>query len=541
MEEILGKQYINVDRLGGYMVIRELVDGKESLRKEKIHPCAFKATSKNTEWLDFRGECHVDEHWFDSTGDLNRFLEENKEWEDEIYGCNDLVIQYIWNENYDEKDTSKLKISFLDIEVCTRQKVGDEWVDGGFPEAKDARFPINAICDYRSDDKTYHVFTTAPGWTKKDSQLKYAEEVEYVYCKNEVELLRKWLSFWMANYPHIVTGWNVKLFDIPYIVNRLNNLFGEKAAKNALSPWKAINARVEKTTFGGSIGYYDIVGISILDYLDLYKKYRFVPREKYTLDYISRCENPEDVKLRFEGTHGSLYYDDPKFFVDYNIQDVRCVVCFERDLQFISLAAYLSYFSGINFEDSFSPVKVWETLIYRHGMENHKVVPWKFKDREIHKEHYEGAYVHSPVPGLKKCIASFDFTSLYPSIMRLWNTGDDVHKKGEERTKLKSELMEILQTSSECRPMFEEISKTGIFNEFYINNDMPETVVKWLKKKGVSLSTNCEFFDVTRKSIIIELISTLFKERKADKKEAFKYKHLAQDAKDELAKRGIMI
>ena len=89
--------------------------------------------------------------------------------------------------------------------------------------------------------------------------------------------------------------------------------------------------------------------------------------------------------------------------------------------------------------------------------------------------------------------------------------------------------------------MFEEISKTGIFNEFYINNDMPETVVKWLKKKGVSLSTNCEFFDVTRKSIIIELISTLFKERKADKKEAFKYKHLAQDAKDELARRGISI
>ena len=536
----MGRQYVNVARAGGFILARELVDGKECMKREKVHPVAFRTTSKKTEWRSFRDDCYLDEHWFDSVGDLNRFLDDNKEWENEVYGCNDLVIQHIWNAEYDEKDTSRLNISFLDIEVCTRQKVGDEWIDGGFPEAKDARFPINAICDYRSNDKIYHVFTTAPEWTPEKSQLKYCDQVEYIYCKSEVELLRKWLNFWMKSYPHIITGWNVKTFDIPYIVNRLNNLFGEKAAKNALSPWKMINARVEKTPFG-SIDWYDVVGISILDYLELYKKYRFVPREKYTLDYISRCENPEDVKLRFEGTHGSLYYDDPAFFVDYNIQDVRCVVCFERDLQFISLAAYLSYFSGINFEDSFSPVKVWETLIYRHGMERHMVVPWKFKDREIHKEHYEGAYVHSPVPGLKKCIASFDFTSLYPSIMRLWNTGDDVHKKGEERTELKNEFMNLLGSSEECRPMLEEISKTGIFNEFYIEHDMPQVVTEWLQDKGVSISTNCEFFDVTRTSIIIELISTLFKERKADKKEAFRLKHLAQDAKEELAKRGVSV
>ena len=536
----MGRQYISVERSGGYFLVRELKDGKEMLRREKITPVVFKATSKKTEWKDFYGKVNLDEKWLDGTGDLSKFLEKNQEWRDEIFGCSDLVSQYLWHSQYDEKDTSKLLVSYLDIEVCTRYKAGDEWVDGGFPEARDARFPVNAICDYRSDDQTYHVFTTAAGWTKEGSRLKYADQVNYVYCRNENELLRKWLQFWMSKPPHIVTGWNVKTFDIPYIVNRLTNLFGEKAA-SAVSPWKKITEREEKNAFGNGVPYYSVAGISILDYLDLYKKYRFVPREKFTLDFISRCENPDEAKLHFQGTHGSLYYDDPVFFVDYNIQDVRCVVCFERDLQFISLAAYLSYFAGVNFEDNYSPVKVWETLIYRKAMENHLVVPWKFKDREIKKESYEGAYVHPPVPGLKKCIASFDFTSLYPSIMRLWHTGDDVHFKGQERERLKQGLMKVLEENAECRPMLEEIAKTGTFTDFYIQNDMPKPVTEWLRREQVSLSMNCEFFDVARNSVMTDLISTLFKERKADKKESFRLKHLAQDCRDELARRGIEV
>ena len=535
----MGKQYINVERSGSFFLIRELVDGKEAFRKEKIRPVIYRATSRKTNWKDFYGKGYVDERRLKDTAELSKYLEQNSEWRDELCGCSDLVLQYLWEGQYDEKDTSRLKVSYLDIEVCTRSKVGDEWVDGGFPDAKDARFPVNAICDYRTNDQTYHVFTTAQGWTREKSKLKYADQVECVCCKSEVELLGKWMQFWMAHPPHIVTGWNVKTFDVPYLVNRMSNLFGEGRAK-CISPWKKVVEREEKTAFG-SVPWYQILGVSILDYLDLYKKYRFVPREKFTLDFISRCENPDEAKLRFEGTHGSLYYDDPVFFVDYNIQDVRCVVCFERDLQFISLACYLSYFAGVNFEDSYSPVKVWETLIYREAMSRNLVVPWKFRDRDVKKESYEGAYVHPPVPGLKKCIASFDFTSLYPSIMRLWHTGDDVHKKGPERERLRQELMQVLSENEECAPMLKEIAETGIFTEFYIRSEMPKAVTKWLQEKNLSLSMNCEFFDIQRPSVVTDLITMLFKERKADKKESFRLKHLAQDAKDELARRGIEV
>ncbi len=125
--------------------------------------------------------------------------------------------------------------------------------------------------------------------------------------------------------------------------------------------------------------------------------------------------------------------------------------------------------------------------------------------------------------------------------MRLWYTGDDVHQKGEDRQKLYDGLLNVMKNDTECKEMYKEILQTGIFNEYYINNDIPKSVTKYLKEKGVSLTTNCEFFDVTRKSVMIDLITKLFKERKADKKTSFNYKHKAQDIAEELERRGVKI
>jgi len=99
----------------------------------------------------------------------------------------------------------------------------------------------------------------------------------------------------------------------------------------------------------------------------------------------------------------------------------------------------------------------------------------------------------------------------------------------------------VMKNDKECTEMYKEIIQTGIFNEYYINNDIPVSVTEYLKENGVSLTTNCEFFDVTRKSIMIDLIAKLFKERKADKKTSFNYKHEAQDIAEELEKRGVKI
>ena len=364
--------------------------------------------------------------------------------------------------------------------------------------------------------------------------VKSIEDLNDVYEMYDIETSTHYF------YANGIKTHNCKLFDIPYIVNRIKILFGNDIACR-LSPFNTIESKEVAGGFGNKLSTYEILGVSIIDYLDLYKKYRNVPREKYTLDFISRAENPEEHKLEFKGTHGSLYYDNPRFFVDYNIQDVRCVVCFENKLQLLQLATNLSYFSNINFEDNFSPIKIWETVISKTCLDNNIVIPMRFKTPE--KKPYEGAYVHEPVTGLKGCVASFDYTSLYPKIMELFYIGADVHCRNEEKTRLYEGLLKTLEndTSSEAKEMLSEIKMTGIFNEFYMKNDMPKSVTNFLQNNEVSLTTNCEFYKVSRKSIFVSLITKLFNERKSDKKTSFMYKHKAQEIKDELKKRGIIL
>ena len=531
------KQYCNVARYKNQIFVRELVEGVEQRRKVKFRPSLFQSTTEKTDWQNFYGDGYVERRTFDSPFEMKNFVEEFKSIPNEVWGNTDIVSQFIYEGGYDTTDAQNIKVSYLDIEVCTREKINGQWIDGGFPDAQNASFPINAICDYRPYKKKYYVFTTAKGWTPKKSQLKYADEVEYIYCPSEDVLIEKWMRFWESDYPHINSGWNNKSFDIPYIINRLKRLKGEEFA-NRISPWRVLTEKKSVGKFGQDIISYEILGIGIVDYLDLYQKYRYVPREKYTLDYISRCELPDEHKLEFKGTHGSLYYDDPVFFVDYNIQDVRCVVKFEEKLQFMNLIIFLSYYSGINFEENFSPIKIWETLIYRTAADKGIVIP--MKPENVAKEPDEGAYVHDPVPGLKGAIASFDFTSLYPSLMRLYYIAPDVHQTGQKKAKLYTGLMDTLRSdkSNEATEMFKEIMETGIFNSYYVNHDLPESVTKFLQGNKVSLATNCEFYNIERESIFIRLIADLFAGRKSDKKQSFNYKHKAQDIEQELEKRG---
>ena len=534
------KQYVNVARYKSNLLVREIVNGQEVKRKVKFSPHLYQRCNKNeSDFKDFFGG-YVKRLQFDNQFEMKEYVDLYSSMENELWGTLDIIPQFIFEEQYDTFDLKNVKISSLDIEVCTRYKDNGNWVDGGFPNAHDAAFPINAICDYRYDTDKYYVFTTAAGWSKEKSILKYSDQIEYIYCSSELQLVKKWINFWCKNTPHIITGWNVLTFDIPYIINRIKFLFTMEDIKY-LSPWQIVNQKQVKNKFGEFESSYDIVGIAILDYIDLYKKYRYKPREKYTLDYISRCEIPEEPKLEFEGTHGSLYYDNPVYFVDYNVHDVRCVNRFENKMHFIDLVVHLSYYANINFADNYSPIKIWENLIYKRCMENGIATPMRFHTPV--KQPYEGAYVHDPKPGLKGTIASFDYTSLYPKIMEQWYIGSDVHITGENKSKLYEEFISILKNSKDplCKEMLSEIQTTGIFLNYYIEHDIPKEVTEFLQKKGVSLAVNCEFYDITKKSQFVGLITQLFNERKSDKKKSFEYAHKAEDIRLELEKRGIKV
>jgi len=66
--------------------------------------------------------------------------------------------------------------------------------------------------------------------------------------------------------------------------------------------------------------------------------------------------------------------------------------------------------------DAFSPIQMLEATLSRHAYQRKQVFPkvWDKKERSS----FEGAFVFEPIPDLYGWVASFDFASLYPSIMR---------------------------------------------------------------------------------------------------------------------------
>ena len=89
---------------------------------------------------------------------------------------------------------------------------------------------------------------------------------------------------------------------------------------------------------------------------------------------------------------------DYQKFLEYNIRDVELVGLLEEKLRLIELAISLAYDSGINYEEVFSPVRVWDATIFNHlRKENIVVPPANHNDKE---GEYEGAYVKKPQVGM---------------------------------------------------------------------------------------------------------------------------------------------
>jgi DNA polymerase elongation subunit (family B) len=393
--------------VGDHFLVRGYENGKHFMTREKFYPTLFVPSKKNTEYKTLNGES-VEPIQPGTVRECREFIKKYNDVQGfSIHGNDRYIYQYI-SETYPEDevkfDINKIKVTTIDIEVAS---------ENGFPDVESAAEEVLLITI--QDYNTKQIRTWGLGkFNNQQSNVKYRS------FTNEHDLLNDFINWWMIeeNTPEVITGWNSELYDIPYLVRRIDRVLGEKLMKR-MSPWGLVT---ESETFisGRKHICYDIGGISQLDYLNLYKKFTYKAQESYRLDHIANVELGSKKLDHSEfDTFKDFYTKGWQKFVEYNIIDVELVDRLEDKMKLIELALTMAYDAKANYADVFSQVRMWDTIIYNYLKKRNIVIPPNVRSDKDSK--YAGAYVKEPIPGVYDWVVNFDLNSLYPHLIMQYN------------------------------------------------------------------------------------------------------------------------
>jgi len=397
---------------------RGINNGRRVKQKIEYSPTLYFPTNKNTERRSLQGDV-LEPKSFGSIREAKEFIKRYEEVQNfKMFGNTRLEYAYIADtqKGVIDWDIKDLDIAIIDIEVGS---------ENGFPDPATASEPVTAVAVKRLN-KRLSVYGCGDFDNTRD-------DVDYIKCQDEYTLLKTFLMDWEANTPDIMSGWNIKFFDIPYLHNRMQRILGPDLTKK-LSPWNNIAER-EKIIKGKKQITYEIFGISCLDYIELYRWYAPAGKsqESYKLDHIASVElgtNKLDYS-EYDNLH-QLYKLNYQKFIEYNIKDVELIVDLEDKLKLIELAATLAYDTKTNFEDVFAQTRMWDSLINCYLMEQKIIVPPK--ERKEKDSAFEGAYVKEPQVGKHDWVASFDLNSLYPHLLIQYNISPETIIEPHEYT-----------------------------------------------------------------------------------------------------------
>ena len=483
--------YTNVQMVGNNILVRGIDNGERVMFKEEFSPTLFVKSNKESKYKTLEGE-NVEPIKPGTIRDCREFY---KKYEDvdgfKIYGNDRFIFQYI-SEKYPENeikfDIKNINLVTIDIEVQA---------EDGFPDPESCSEELLTIS--MQDYSTKKIIT----WGRKP-YTPTQDNVTYHYYPDEIDMLNSFIYHWNKNPPEVVTGWNCRLYDIPYICGRIDRIMGTKKMK-LLSPWGLVT-KDEIYINGRKFNVFDIAGVTTLDYLELYKKFTYTNQESYRLDYIAQVELGQKKLDHSEfDTFKDFYRGNWKKFVDYNIVDVELVDRLEDKMKLIELALTMAYDAKVNYVDVMYQVRMWDTIIYNYLKKRDIVVPQK--DSSEKSDRFEGAYVKQPKPGVYDYVVSFDLNSLYPHLMMQYNISPET-------------LMEEKHPSA----TIDRILNKEITFEMY---------------KDYAVCANGAMFRKDIKGFMPELMEKMYKDRKVFKGKMLKSKQMLVDIEAEIKKRGL--
>lgn len=405
----------------------------------------------------------------------------------------------------------------------------------GFPDPEEAICPICMISIYNS--KINKIFTF--GLKDYDGNLHQESWFRYIRCANEQDLLNKFFNFMYKTSPDIITGWNINKFDFPYIINRVIRLYSDKQGElmdkgkeflSLLSPIKQINYW-KKTTIDDvtkqevSRTFLDIAGISILDYIELYKQYSLERVESFSLDYISKHEL-EKGKIEYTEYKNltNLYHFNYNLYLEYNVVDVKRVKQIHEKLDYFSLVQSLSLLAKCPMKFCGAVTHVSEGAIATYCRRNNLCLPFAYNDGT--KEDFKGGDVKEPQVGLYDWLIDLDITSSYPTHMIALNMGPEtyvgcitsVEIDGERINP--SEMQVVEYTSKRSFPPFLLLKENYDF--IFINNEKLDAFNKALKQGRYTIAPNGVIFSTSKPGLIASIEKYLFGKRKDVKEKQYK-------------------
>jgi DNA polymerase elongation subunit (family B) len=482
--------YTNVQVFGNNILYRGILNGKRVKEKVEYSPSLYIPSKKITNFTSLDGD-YLDQKIFGSLRDARDYIKQFDGVSNapKIYGQTRFEYAYIADQHHGmvDYDFEKVSIAVIDIEVGSPD-------GGGFPDPYQANAPITAIGIKYLNGPMY-VFGCGDYETK-------GTEI-YVKCRDEHSLCKQFMELWKAHCPDILTGWNTKFFDEPYIINRFRKILGEDATKK-LSPWGYIGER--KTVINGrQMIAYNIMGVESLDYIELYKWYApsGKSQESYKLESIAQVELGEG-KLSYDEYDNifDLYKYDFQKYIEYNIKDIELIVKMEEKLKLLELAVTLAYDTKTNFSDVFAQTRMWDSLTYAYLFEKGIIVPPRVvKDKD---SAFEGAYVKEVQVGKHDWVASFDLNSLYPHLMMQYNISPETLIEPENYT---SEMREILSAGVSVDKLLSKSVDTS-------------------KLVGATITPNGQFFRTDFQGFLPKMMEEMYNDRK-------KFKKLMLQAKQE--------
>ena len=461
--------------------------GKAVKARLPFEPTMYLVSQKATgEWKTLHGQ-PVDPIKLDSMSEANDFIKKYKDIDNfQVHGNSNFTAQFL-NSKHPGKidyDSKLINVGNIDIEVQS---------DDGFPEPDQAKYPVTAICYKSSQLNTYYVWGTGDYDVSKTELELDGAEVLYVKCAGETDLMLKFLNYWMHNCPDIITGWNIRLFDIPYLIKRTENILGKETVKK-FSPFGITKYR-QIAIKGRDMDAYEIYGVQQVDYYDLFTKFGFTygTQASYSLDHIASTVLGEK-KLSY-AEHGSLfglYKSNHQKFIDYNIKDVQLVDKIDKQTGLMDLALVIAYKGGVNYADTFGTTGIWDSIIYRYLSDRNIAVPPSVAKR---KDSYPGGYVKEPRVGMTEWVTSFDLNSLYPNLIVQYNMSPETLLNGGG-----------------------DFTIGGV--DHYLNNELTEEA----RAMDVAVAANGSMYRKDKRGIMPEIIIGLYNERRTVKNDMLKLK-----------------